>query len=77
MLQSIKDLYSSLKRPLRIADLYCSYGVSSFLIVKEMEKVGVEIDYIKGYDISEELVDLANKKNTSPKISFKKLDVEN
>ena len=77
MFKAIKTLYDQVKRPLKIADLCCGYGLNSFIILQEAENVGFEIESITSYDISDELLNLANLKNTSSKITFKKADLEN
>ena len=53
-----------------MADFCCGYGNITLEIVEELEAKGVEIEKMVGYDLSEEILEVARKEVTSSKITF-------
>jgi ubiquinone/menaquinone biosynthesis C-methylase UbiE len=75
--QLITEYYEKVKRPLSILDFCCGEGEPTFDLFKQLEANKVEIEKIVGYDISEETLGVAKKKNSgSPKLQFIKKNLE-
>ena len=66
----LTDRYLETKKPLSIVDLGCGYGKQAYNIKKKLEYNGVQIDIFYGYDISPELIDIANQKYSSENMKF-------
>jgi hypothetical protein len=60
----IKNKFLQEKRPLVIGDICCGYSLTTLVLREKLLNSGVEIHKIVGYDISSELIEIAQQNNT-------------
>ena len=70
IINSIINLSKQLNRPLRICDCCYGYGNHTAYLMLELKKNGVEIELMKGVDMSEDLIRTAKDRFGAYGIQF-------
>jgi SAM-dependent methyltransferase len=73
----ITKRYNENKKPVSIVDICCGYGMQIITLREKLTKNGVEIAKIVGYDISKDMIQLAQERNTYwPEVDFERKNIE-